>query len=138
MQKPHPLVVYGFLNLTLGLQILQWLLINEDNGFLSHKIVLPLANILNHGVEFLIIHKVVQDSTMKKCIMISYWLTSLHQYHSYSISACICLQFERIFQVGECKNKCLIDPFVLAHKNISIDSFPTKKYYHWCLWPKVA
>lgn len=42
--------------------VVQWLVINVDNGFLAHQIVLPLLNNLNQGIEFLIICKVVQDN----------------------------------------------------------------------------
>jgi hypothetical protein len=61
------------LNLTLGLQIVQWLVTNVDNGFLSHQIVIPLLNNLNQYEKFLIVRRVVQDSNF---IMISIDLTS--------------------------------------------------------------
>jgi hypothetical protein len=77
LEKTHPLVVAGFLKLTLGLKILQWLVISVDIGFLTPQIVLPLLNSLKQSIEFLIIHRVVQDATMKHFRMIAYWLTYL-------------------------------------------------------------
>jgi hypothetical protein len=53
------------------------MVISVDNGFLSLYIVLPLLNASNHGVDFLIVHRVVQNSTMKHFRMIRYHLTSL-------------------------------------------------------------
>ena len=105
--------------LTLGLQILQWMVICVDNGFLSHCIVLPLLKKLNTGIQFLIICRVVQNSPMKHIKMIAYWLTSFHQDCSHNISADIHLQFKGILQVRQCKDWCLVD--LLFHL---IEKFP--------------
>jgi hypothetical protein len=50
LQKSNPLVMLGLLKLIFGLPLLQWLVINVDNGFLAHQIVIPLLNNLNQGV----------------------------------------------------------------------------------------
>lgn len=53
LQKPHPLLLFRLLKLNFGLRM-----INVDNCFLTHYIILPPPNIFNHEINFLIIRRV--------------------------------------------------------------------------------
>ena len=136
LQKPHPLVISSLLQNTLGLKIVQWLVICVDNGFLSHHKVLPLHNKLNRGIQFLIIGRVVCDSPMKHLIMISYWITYLHKKYSHGIPNCIYLHFEMILQVRQCENWYLTNFCFSSSKYFW--RFPTGYSYNSLLWNGVV
>jgi len=104
LQNPHLVVLSSFFKLPLGMKIMKWLLINVDGSFLVYWIVLIFINNLNQGVEFLIIHRVVQDSPMRHLKMITYQITSLYKDSSHSISTCIYLHFKRVLKVKKCKD----------------------------------
>jgi hypothetical protein len=78
--KMNPIAVSCLVTLTIGLKILQWFVINVDDGFLPNHIVLPFINIFNQGIYSLVICRLVQDSIIENFRMIEYWITSLHQY----------------------------------------------------------
>jgi hypothetical protein len=112
--------VFGLLNFTLGLEILQWLVIGVDDDFLAHKTMILFLNNLNQSIKFLIICKKIQDSAMEHFIMITYWLTFFFQDLSHNISTCICIHFKRILQIRDCESWCLINILFELFKSLML------------------
>ena len=102
LKKSHPPEMMSLLELSLGLEILQGLMIGMDDRLLTHQAVFPLLDTLNQSIQLFVIGGVVDHCLSKSLWMVANRLVVLHQYCSHGISTGICLYLKLLLGLGRC------------------------------------